>query len=47
MKQDLYITVQKKKTKGIFGKATKDQIKDLSDEGIQTHTFPWIENKEN
>ena len=37
----------KKKLKGIFGKATKNQIKDLNDEGIETHTFPWIENKEN
>ena len=38
---------KKKKLKGIFGKATKEQIQDLNDEGIETHTIPWIENKDN
>ena len=33
--------------KGIFGKATKKEIKELKDEGIDTETIPWINNKEN
>ena len=37
----------KKRKKGIYGKASKEQIKDLSEEGIETHTFPWLEDKEN
>ena len=37
----------KKKTKGIYGKATKEQVKELNDEGIETQTIPWIEDKEN
>ena len=37
----------KKKNKGIYGKATIKQVKELSDEGIETQTIPWIEEKEN
>ena len=37
----------KKKTKGIYGKATKDEVKELRDEGIETHTIPWVEDKDN
>ena len=37
----------KKKDKGIFGTATKDEIKELKDEGINTETIPWIEDKNN
>ena len=47
MKRDQFTTIKKKKLKGIFGKATKEQIQDLNDEGIETHTIPWIENKDN
>ena len=36
-----------KKTKGIFGNATKEQIADLNEEGIETHSFPWIDDKDN
>ena len=35
----------KKKNKGIFGTATNDEIKELKDEGINTETIPWIEDK--
>tara|TARA_B100000424_G_scaffold234830_1_gene198846 strand:- start:151 stop:579 length:429 start_codon:yes stop_codon:yes gene_type:complete len=38
---------KKKNQKGIYGSASKKQIKDLQDEGIQTQTFPWIEDKNN
>ena len=37
----------KKKQKGIYGNASKKQIKELQDEGIETETFPWIEDKNN
>ena len=37
----------KKKTKGIYGKATREQLKELHEEGIETHSIPWIEDKEN
>ncbi len=36
-----------KKSKGIYGKASKEEIKHLKDEGIETQTIPWIEEKEN
>ena len=41
------IHYNKKKTKGIYGKATKEDIKNLKDEGIETQNIPWIEDKEN
>ena len=37
----------KKNQKGIYGNASKKQIKELQDEGIETQTFPWIEDKNN
>ena len=36
-----------KKTKGIYGNATKKQIAELHDEGIETQFFPWIDDKSN
>ena len=38
---------KKKNQKGIYGSASKKQIKDLQDEGIETQTFPWIQDKNN
>ena len=37
----------KKRKKGIYGKASKEEIKDLSEEGIETQMIPWLEDKEN
>ena len=37
----------KKKNKGIFGSASKEEIKELKEEGIETETIPWIEDKNN
>ena len=37
----------KKKDKGIYGTASIDEIKDLKEEGIDTKTLPWIEDKNN
>ena len=37
----------KKRKKGIYGKASRDDIKDLSEEGIEIQALPWFEDKEN
>ena len=37
----------KKKSKGIYGKATEDEIKSLNEEEIETQTIPWIKDKDN
>ena len=37
----------KKNKKGIYGIASKDEIKDLKEEGIEASTIPWIEDKTN
>ena len=47
MKQDLCIIITKKKSKGIYGKATVNEILELKDEGIDTDVIPWFQNNEN
>ena len=37
----------KKKEKNIYGTATKEDLKDLSEEGIDVQTIPWIEDTSN
>ena len=37
----------KKKNKGIYGNASIKDIKELSEEGIETETIPWIDDNEN
>ena len=37
----------KKKTKGIYGKASKKDIMELKEEGIDSQMIPWIEDKDN
>ena len=37
----------KKKSKGIYGKATNYEVKSLNEEGIETQTIPWIKDKDN
>ena len=37
----------KKRSKGIYGKASVNEIKELSEEGIETETIPWINDSEN
>ncbi len=37
----------KKKDIGIYGKASKDDIKELSEEGIKTELIPWVDENEN
>ena len=37
----------KKASKGIYGTATKEDLKDLKEEGIETKMIPWIKNTAN
>ena len=37
----------KKASKGIYGKATKEDLKDLKEEGIEIEVIPWIKNTTN
>ena len=37
----------KKGGKGIFGRAKIKDIKELNEEGINTHVLPWFQDKEN
>ena len=37
----------KKKTKGIYGTASKQDLKELKEEGINTQMVPWFENENN
>ena len=37
----------KKNSKGIYGSASSQDIKELKEEGIKVQTIPWIKNKTN
>ncbi len=37
----------KKRAKGIYGNASKKEVEELSEEGIDTEIVPWINDKEN
>ncbi len=37
----------KKNNKGIYGTATKEEIKELKEEGVKTEIIPWLEDKSN
>ena len=37
----------KKRNKGIYGKASKKDLKELKEEGINTQILPWVENENN
>ena len=47
MRQDQFTITIKKKDKGIYGNASSKDIKELSEEGIEIETIPWINDKEN
>ena len=38
---------QKEKNKGIYGTASKKEIKELKEEGIEAELIPWVEDKSN
>ena len=37
----------KKKSKGIYGRASEKDLKELKEEGIDTQMIPWIDENEN
>ena len=37
----------KKETKNIYGNASLQDIKELKEEGIDTHIVPWVKNSDN
>ena len=41
------IHYDKKKTKGIYGTVTAEEIDELNEEGIDTTTIPWYDKTEN
>ena len=47
MRQDQFIIIVKKKSKGIYGSASKEDLKELKEEGIDAQMIPWIDEKEN
>ena len=38
---------KKKKTKGIYGTASKEEMRELKEEGIKTEVIPWVDDKSN
>ena len=38
---------EKKNDRGIYGTASKKDIKELKEEGIDTQVIPWVENENN
>ncbi len=41
------IHYDKKKSKGIYGKATPEETAELMEEGIEIATIPWVDKSEN
>ena len=37
----------KKSSKGVYGMATKEDLKELKEEGIEVETIPWLKNNTN
>ena len=37
----------KKKEKGIYGSASRDEIKELKEEGVDVEMIPWVEDNSN
>tara|TARA_B100000900_G_scaffold385538_1_gene375268 strand:+ start:1955 stop:2386 length:432 start_codon:yes stop_codon:yes gene_type:complete len=45
--RSIHYNSKNKNSKGIYGRATNDEIKSLNEEGIETQNIPWLEEKEN
>ena len=45
--RSLHYNENKDKKKGIYGRASLQDVKELKEEGIETEMLPWIEDKEN
>ena len=41
------IHYNEKKSKGVYGTASSNEVKELKEEGIKIETLPWIEDKNN
>ena len=37
----------KKKSKGIYGNASLEELKELKEEGIETEIVPWVKEEDN
>ena len=46
-KLEFCIIKKKKKSNGIYGIATKNELRELKEEGIDAEIIPWIEDKKN
>ena len=42
-----YSNKKNKKRKGIYGKASIKEVKELAEEGIESEIIPWVNDKEN
>ena len=47
MRPGPFTTIKKKNTKWIYGKASKKDIQELNEEGIETQLVPWLREKDN
>lgn len=45
--RSLHYNKKKIKKKGIYGTATKNEIQELKEEGVEAEMIPWIEDKSN
>ena len=45
--RSIHYNNKKRKKKGIYGSASIKEIKELKEEGIETESIPWIEDKNN
>ncbi len=45
--RSIHYDTKRKKSKGIYGKASSEEIKSLNEEGIETQTLPWYKDNDN
>ena len=46
-RQGQYIIKKKKTSKGIYGTATREDLKELKEEGIVSEMIPWVKDNSN
>lgn len=47
MRQDQFIMISKRKKKNIYGNASKKDLEELKEEGIEIQAIPWVDDKDN
>ena len=47
MRLGQFTTIKKKPPKGIYGSPSKQDLKELKEEGIETQVIPWINDRDN